>query len=161
VIPKGVDAPRAGAPGEPPPLPNIAGFVATVSIILIYVLLVSVWHPGVLGSVLLGVMLGGLIFRVPYTVAAWSALTVLVAVALALATSSAALAESLGNYAYYCLVVGCVWAFWGAVAERFHWRLPATTLQERSFPRFRLLKRRRCPIILHQTRPSEENSSRV
>ena len=110
--------------------PNVGGFVATACIIFLYLLLALTWRIGAIGDVLFGAALAGLVFRTPHTVAIWAGLTVLVATALALAVNSAVVAESLANYAYYGLAVGCLWAIWNGAAERFRWNMPATVLHE-------------------------------
>jgi len=110
--------------------PNAGGFAATAGVICVYVLLVISLPIGAIGDVLLGAALAGLVFRTPHTVPVWAGLTLLVATALALAVNSAVVAESLANYAYYGLAVGCLWAIWNGAADRFRWNMPATALHE-------------------------------
>lgn len=110
--------------------PNIAGFVATACIVCLYLLLALTWPVGAVGDLLLGGALIGLLFRIPHTVAIWAALTLLVLTAIVLSIQDSALAESFANLVYYGLTVGCLWAIWNMVAERFRWNMPATVLFE-------------------------------
>jgi hypothetical protein len=110
--------------------PNIAGFVATACIVCLFLLLALTWPVGAVGDLLLGGALIGLLFRIPHTVAIWAALTLLVLTAFVLSIHDSALAESFANLVYYGLTVGCLWAIWNMVAERFRWNMPATVLFE-------------------------------
>jgi hypothetical protein len=118
-------------------MPNVAGFLATACIVCLYVLFTLTWPVGAVGDLLLGGALIGLLFRTPHTVAIWAALTLLVLTAIVLSIHSDALAESFANLVYYGLVVGCLWAIWNIVAERFRWNMPATVLFERVERRMR------------------------
>ena len=115
---------------ESRPIPNVAGYLATAGVVGLGLLLVLTWPVGAIGDVLLVAALAGLLFRIPHTVPVWAALTLLALTAVALSVNSAAVAESLANYAYYGLAVGCLWAIWNLAAERFCWNMPATTVVE-------------------------------
>lgn len=108
----------------------VPGYIATALVIIPCVGVMAVWRIDGVGDLLLAIAAGGFIFRTPHTVAVWAGLTLLVFTGLALSLNSTIVAESLANYAYYGLVVGCLWAIWNMATERFRWNMPATVLFE-------------------------------
>lgn len=83
---------------------------------------------GVVGDLLLAWLAVGVLFRLPFTLAVWSALTLLAAAALALLLGDQALSDQFANLMYYELVVGCLWAVWDLASARWQWRLPFVEL---------------------------------
>lgn len=109
---------------------SVLGYVATAGVVATCLLLFDTWHGGVSQHALLAGAALGLLCRTPYRVAIWAGLTVLVATVVALVGNNEVVAEHLASYSYYGLAVGCLWAIWNLVAERFCWNMPATTLFE-------------------------------
>jgi hypothetical protein len=107
---------------------NVGGYLASLAVVIPTLLVMARWSAGATGDALLGAAAVGLLFRTPHPVAIWAGLTLLAITALALIAQDETLANSLGNFVYYALVVGCLWAGWNLAADRYRWRMPCTDL---------------------------------
>jgi len=99
------------------------GAVTALIIVVAYLGLVRSWSAGIAPDLLVLAGVAGLLWRLPWRVAAWCGLTLALAALLAEVVGNQPAAARLTDLAAYGLVVALFWLIWGILMDQLGWRL--------------------------------------